>query len=160
MRKLTWLRKWIAFSWVGELCWCTCAVRQESRGGTRGRAGSSAVRSELCGLGGDSVLWLDGLSLAMSLSSVSIPPKLYCLVPYQEHLLSVCISWALVFFYVCKKSFSPNKNVYFTFHPVNFNCRHLLYTARKQPFPFVSSVLLPTFYFFLGDAVDSGMMLS
>lgn len=36
---------------------------------------------------------LDGLSLAMSLSSMNIPHKLSCLLPCQEHLVSVCISW-------------------------------------------------------------------
>lgn len=35
----------------------TCAVRLEPRGGSWGRAGSRAVRSELCGLGRDSSQW-------------------------------------------------------------------------------------------------------
>jgi len=35
---------------------------------------------------------LDGLSLAMSLALMSVPLKLYCLVPYQQHLVSVCVS--------------------------------------------------------------------
>lgn len=34
---------------------------------------------------------LGGLSLAMSLSSMSVPPKWYCLVPYQEHLVSAVL---------------------------------------------------------------------
>lgn len=55
MRKLSWPKRWMA--WAGELCWCTCAVGLEPRGGTWGRAGSRAVRSELCGLDRDSSQW-------------------------------------------------------------------------------------------------------
>lgn len=45
--------------------------------------------------------------------------------------------------------------------PCYFRCKHLLCITREQPFPFVSSVLLPTSFFCsFGDAVDPGMMLS
>lgn len=91
-RKLTWRRRWIAFSWVGELCWCTCAVTQESGGGTRGWVGSSAVSSDPWGL---CPVLLNSFWMGSALHSNECPTRILLPASLPGAQVSVPICWAL-----------------------------------------------------------------
>lgn len=90
--KLTWRRRWIAFSWAGELSWCTCAVTQESGGGTRGQVGSRAVRSDSRGL---CPVFLDGFWMGSALHFSECPTQTLLPSSLPGAQVSVPVCWAL-----------------------------------------------------------------